>query len=170
MERDRLRMTSYLQIQVMQGDTPFGLRHYWKSQFVDELTDDLIDDLADHYASRPPGSQSNMLIEPVHGMATRVPLDATAFGRRKPGFNVSVLGHWEDPDGDDVEITWVREGARRIASRIPDQGGYLNYTTPDEPQQRVRLAYGDENFSRLLALKQRVDPDNLFRFNNNIRA
>ena len=167
--RDRLEMTSYLQIQVMQGDTPFGIRHYWKSQFTDELSDDLIDEIVDHYHARTAGSISSILIEPVHGQATRVPLDATAFGRRAPGFNVSVLGHWRDPAGDDTEISWVRAGAARVAARNPEGGGYLNYAAPDEPQSRVRAAFGVEKYARLLKVKQRVDPENIFRFNHNIR-
>ena len=162
-------MTSYLQIQVMQGDTPFGIRHYWKSQFTDELSNDLIYDIVDHYQAQPSGSMSSILIEPVHGEATRVPLDATAFGRRAPGFNVSVLGHWRDSAGDVAEISWVRTGAALITARNPGGGGYLNYAAPDEPQERVRAAFGEEKYARLLKVKQRVDPDNIFRFNHNIR-
>lgn len=168
--RDRLGMTSYLQIQVMQGDTPFGIRHYWKSQFTDGLSDDLIDDVVEHYNARTKGSISSILIEPVHGQATRVPKDATAFGRRAPGFNVSVLGHWRDPAGDEAEISWVRAGAARVTARNPEGGGYLNYAAPDEPQERVRAAFGADKYARLLAVKQRVDPGNIFRFNHNIRA
>ena len=167
--RDRLNMTSYLQIQVMQGDTPFGLRHYWKSQFVDALSDQLIDEIVGVFSCRPEGSVSNILVEPLHGAATRVPVDATAFGRRQPGFNVSVLGHWVDAASDQAEISWVREGAARIAAVTPDHGGYLNYVTPDEPQSRVLAAFGAEKYARLLRLKQRLDPENTFRFNNNIR-
>ena len=81
-----------------------------------------------------------------------------------------MLGHWLNPDADNVEIGWVREGAERIASRVPDKGGYLNYGAPDEPTNRVRAAFGAEKFLRLLALKRQVDPDNLFRFNHNIRS
>ncbi len=166
---DRLGLTSYLQLQVMQGDTPFGIRHYWKSQFVDSLDDQLIDDIVDQVDSRPPGSESEILIEPIHGLATRVPLDATAFGRRAPGYNVSPLGHWTDPASDDAEIRWVREAAARFGSHNPRDGGYLNYAAPDETHDRVRAAYGDEKYARLLEVKRRVDPDNRFRFNHNIR-
>jgi len=80
-----------------------------------------------------------------------------------------VLGHWRDPAIDDDEIAWVRDGAQRIAAHEPDNGGYLNYAAPDEPHERVRAAFGDAKFARLLDVKRRVDPDNLFRFNHNIR-
>ena len=166
---DRLGLTSYLQIQVMLGDTPFGIRHYWKSQFVDDLNDQLIDEIVRQVDARPPGSDSEILIEPVHGLATRIPLDATAFGRRAPGFNVSPLGHWTNPANDEAEIAWVREAAARFGSYNPTGGGYLNYAAPDEAQDRVRAAYGDDKYARLLDVKRRVDPDNRFRFNHNIR-
>ena len=76
MLRDGLGLTSYLQIQVMQGDTPFGLRHYWKSHFVESLPDELIDQTVEERGDV-------VLFEPMHGAATRVPAGATAFGRRE---------------------------------------------------------------------------------------
>ena len=54
---DGLGLNSYLQIQVMQGDTPFGIRHYWKSHFVDALSDRLIEEIVEHYTRRPPGRE-----------------------------------------------------------------------------------------------------------------
>src|SRR6478672_282118 len=93
---DGLGLTSYLQLQVMQGDTPFGLRHYWKSQFVDSLPDDLIDDTVDHYLTHPQHGWDDVLIEQIHGAALRVPPDATAFSRRDKCFNVSPMATWED--------------------------------------------------------------------------
>ena len=66
---DGLGLTSYLQIQVMQGDTPFGLRHYWKSHFVDALPDDLIDRIVDHYLAHPQDGWDVVLFEQMHGAA-----------------------------------------------------------------------------------------------------
>jgi FAD/FMN-containing dehydrogenase len=165
---DGLGLNSYLQIQVMQGDTPFGIRHYWKSHFVDALSDGLIDDIVDHYAARAAGHDSSILIEPLHGQARRVPVEDAPWNRRGPGYNVSVLGHWRDPAIDDAEIAWVRAGAARVAAHSKDGAGYLNYGAPDEPADRVRAAFGDIKYERLRAIKHRYDPDNLFRYNHNI--
>jgi FAD/FMN-containing dehydrogenase len=165
---DGLGLNSYLQIQVMQGDTPFGIRHYWKSHFVEALPDALIDEVVEHFVGRAPVSESDILIEPLHGQARRVPIEATAWSRRDPGYNVSVLGHWLEPTIDASEIAWVRAGAARVASYSGSGGGYLNYGAPDEPTERVRAAFGDEKFERLREIKRRFDPDNLFRFNHNI--
>jgi len=165
---DGLGLNSYLQIQVMQGDTPFGIRHYWKSHFVEALSDALIDEVVELFVGRAPASESNILIEPLHGQARRVPIEETAWSRRDPGYNVSVLGHWREPAIDDSEIAWVRAGAARVASYSQSGGGYLNYGAPDESTDRVRAAFGDEKFERLREIKRRFDPDNLFRFNHNI--
>jgi FAD/FMN-containing dehydrogenase len=165
---DGLGLNSYLQIQVMQGDTPFGIRHYWKSHFVDALSEGLIEDIVEYYAGRATGCDSSILIEPLHGQARRVPLEDTAWNRRDPGYNVSVLGHWRDPAIDDAEIGWVRAGAVLVAAHSQDGGGYLNYGAPDEPADRVRAAFGDAKYERLRAIKHRYDPDNLFRYNHNI--
>ena len=166
---DGLGLTSYLQIQVMQGDTPFGLRHYWKSHFVDSLPDDLIDEIVDHYLAHPQDGGDVVLIEQMHGAALRVPPDATAFSRREK--MLQRERRW--PPGRTrprTPTTSPGRGARppRSQKRSASGGGYLNYGAPDEPIERVRAAYGDANFERLRQVKRRYDPHNLFRFNHNI--
>ena len=165
---DGLGLTSYLQIQVMQGDLPFGLRHYWKSHFVDSLPDDLIDEIVDHYLAHPPDGGDAVLIEQMHGAALRVPPDATAFSRREKCFNVSAMAQWEDDATDAEHIAWARRTPAALQERSSSGGGYLNYGAPDEPIERVRAAYGAANFERLRQVKRRYDPHNLFRFNHNI--
>jgi FAD/FMN-containing dehydrogenase len=165
---DGLGLTSYLQIQVMQGDTPFGLRHYWKSQFVDSLPDDLIDEIVDNYLAHPQDGSDVVLFEQMHGAALRVPADATAFSRREKCINVSPMGTWEDAATDAEHIAWARRTSAVLADRSTSGGGYLNYGAPDEPIERVRAAYGHAKFERLRQVKRRYDPHNLFRFNHNI--
>jgi FAD/FMN-containing dehydrogenase len=165
---DGLGLTSYLQIQVMQGDIPFGLRHYWKSHFVDALPDAVIDQIVDHYLAHPPDGWDVVLIEQMHGAAARVPPDATAFSRRERCFNVSATATWEDAATDASHIAWARRMSDVLAERSTSGGGYLNYGAPDEPIERVRAAYGEAKFERLRQVKRRYDPHNLFRFNHNI--
>ena len=165
---DGLGLRSYLQIQVMQGDTPFGLRHYWKGHFVDSLPDDLIDEIVEHYLAHPPDGWDEVLIEQIHGAALRVAPEATAFGRRDLCFNISALGIWDDPAQDAGHIAWARRTAAALESRSVTGGGYLNYGATDEPVARVRAAYGDAKFEKLRQVKRRYDPGNLFRFNHNI--
>jgi FAD/FMN-containing dehydrogenase len=165
--RDRLGLTSYLQIQVMQGDTPFGLRLYWKGHFVDSLPDDLIDEIVEQYLRHAQDGEDGVLIEAMHGAALRVPADATAFSRRDACFNVSALAIWDDATRDAEHIAWSRRTAAALES-YSSGGGYLNYGAPDEPIERVRDAYGDAKFEKLRQAKRRYDPHNLFRFNHNI--
>ena len=80
----------------MQGDTPFGLRHYWKSHFVESLPDELIDQTVEQYFAHPADGGDVVLFEPMHGAATRVPAGATAFGRREPCFQRECTGDLED--------------------------------------------------------------------------
>lgn len=132
------------------------------------LPDDLIDEIVEHYLAHPQDGEDEILIEPMHGAARRVPADATAFSRRDPCFNVSGLAIWEDATQDGEHIDWARRTAAVVASHSAGAGGYLNYGAPDEPIERVRAAYGDSTFERLRHTKQRYDPDNMFRFNHNI--
>ena len=147
-------------------DLPFGLRHYWKGHFVRELPDALLGEL--EQAIDPEQPRGSILIEAIHGAASRVPADATAVGFRTAAFNVSALGIWEDPAQDEAGIAWARRTAQAAAAFSSSGGGYLNYMQDDEPLERVRAAFGHETFARLQAVKRNYDPGNVLRFNQNI--
>lgn len=162
-----LRPRSYVEMQSVYPDLPFGLRHYWKGHFVRDLTDELIERTVEHFAMRR-GKIGAILVEPLHGAARRVPADATAFSQREARYNVSALSVWEDPDTDAEEIAWARAYAGAAERYSVTGGGYLNYMAHDEPAERVRAAYGPAKFERLRELKRRYDPTNMLRFNQNI--
>jgi hypothetical protein len=158
---------SYLQLQGIFGEIPFGLRHYWKGHFVNALPDDLIELVVEHFARRT-SPLGTILIEPLHGLATRVPEDATAFANRHAAFNVSGISIWESEDDDEEQTAWARDFADGVQPHSTRGGGYLNYMGRDEPLERVEAAFGPEKFARLRELKRKFDPDNLFRQNQNI--
>ncbi len=165
LQLDDVRRRPYLELQSML-DMPFGLRHYWKGHFVNELPDTLLDDLERRI---DPGVQrGSILIEAIHGAASRVPRGATPVGFRDAAFNVSALGIWEDPAADEEQIAWARATAAAAAPYSLQGGGYLNYMQGDEPVERVRAAFGAEAFERLQAVKRRYDPANVLRFNQNV--
>jgi FAD/FMN-containing dehydrogenase len=148
-------------------DPGYGVdRNYWKGHFVRELPDELIQILVGAMTSmgRPPGG---ILIESLHGAPKDVDPGTAALGYRDAAFNISVMASWEDPALDDDHIAWSRETAAAIEPWATS-GGYANYMQADEPLERVRAAFGAENFTRLQALKSRYDPDNLLRRNQNI--
>ena len=164
---DAVRPTSYLQLQAIFGEIPFGLRHYWKGHFVTAMPDEAIEFFVEHFARRrsPLGS---VLIEPLHGQARRVPDDATAFANRDAAFNMSGLSIWESPDDDDEQIAWARAFGDGVAPYSSRGGGYVNYMGSDEPLERVQAAFGADKFARLREIKRTFDPDNVFRQNQNI--
>lgn len=162
---ETLRPMTYLGMQAF-GELPFGLRHHWKGHFVRELPDALIHDLVDYFVEQPP-ILGGFLFEPLHGRVKRVPDESAAFGQRTAAFNISALSVWDDPSRDAEGAAWARRGAEILAPYSLTGGGYLNYAT-DEPAERVRAAFGEERFARLVEVKRRYDPDNRFRFNHNI--
>lgn len=142
-----------------------GFRNYWKSHDFLELSDGLIDVLVSH-AERIPDPNTEIAYAQVGGAISRVPADATAYGHRDAQYVMNVHGRWTDPDRDEACIGWARD-LFRAAAPFATGGVYVNFLTGDE-SDRVRAAYG-ANYERLVALKERYDPTNLFRLNQNIR-
>ena len=166
--RDTVRPMSYLELQAVFGELPFGYRNYWKGHFLNELPDDLIDFTVQHYAKRASThAHGSILLEAFHGAACRVDQNAMAFNQRAARFNVSALAIWEREEDDNIQRVWARDYADVLESHS-SSGGYLNYTNPDDSLDRVRAAFGPEKFERLRQIKKRYDPENLFRFNHNI--
>lgn len=100
------------------------------------------------------------------GALSRVSPDATAYGSREARWFVNCDSAWADPAEDERHVSFTREAASRLRS-ISDGGMYLHYGSP-EPEDQVKAAYGD-NYERLVEIKERWDPTNLFRMNQNIR-
>jgi hypothetical protein len=144
---------------------PKGARNYWKSAFLTELTDEVVEILAAAY-DVVPSPMSGIVLEHFHGEVTRVPVDATAYPHREPGFNVVIAGEWLDAAEDDANIGWVRD---LFAALEPHRAArvYVNYMGDDDTD-RLADAYGP-NLDRLVALKREWDPGNLFHLNQNIK-
>jgi FAD/FMN-containing dehydrogenase len=144
---------------------PPGLQHYWKANFVKELTDDAI---AAHLVHGPklPVVNSTVHIYPINGAVHQVPSDATAFSSRDANFATVIAGMWPDPAENEQNTQWVRDYYDATAP-LSEEGGYVNFMASDD-QDRVRTNYG-ENYDRLASLKRQYDPGNLFRFNQNIQ-
>ena len=142
-----------------------GMRNYWKSHDFRELSDGLIDVLVD-YAHRIPDPQTEIAFAQLGGAVRRVPPEATAYGHRDAQFVMNVHGRWKDPAKDAACISWARD-LFQAAAPFATGAVYVNFMTQDE-QDRVQAAYGG-NYGRLVELKTRYDPTNLFRLNQNIR-
>jgi FAD/FMN-containing dehydrogenase len=162
---DGIRPMRYPDVQRIFAEIPFGLYNYWKGHMVRDLTDDVVEATMEAFDSMA-SEHSAILIEAPHGAVGRVPADATAFGQRDARFNASALAIWEPSEAPERHIAWARTYAGAVEPAAT--GGYINYLTADASADEVAAAYGRKRFERLVALKDRYDPTNMFRFNQNI--
>ncbi|TVT21783.1 FAD-binding oxidoreductase [Amycolatopsis acidiphila] len=147
------------------GLVPPGLQHYWKANFVTELTDDAIAAHLEH-GPKLPAVNSTVHIYPINGACHRVGSDETAFAYRDANFATVIAGMWPDPAENDANVQWVRDYYAATAP-YSEEGGYINFMAGDD-QDRIRANYRG-NYDRLVEVKKRYDPDNLFHLNQNIK-
>jgi FAD/FMN-containing dehydrogenase len=144
---------------------PPNLLNYWKAEFIDSVSDDFVDVWVDAFASVP-SPNSSMLLFPIHGAATRVAADVTAYPHRS-GIHAGIYSLWTDKTLNASNIAWVRETWGRIQPFAPG-GVYVNELGDDEGDDRVQQAYA-ANYPRLASIKAKYDPQNLFCLNANVR-
>jgi FAD/FMN-containing dehydrogenase len=168
LEQD-LGARTYLELQAMSGILPFGLRHYWKGHFLRHLDVALFQSLVDSISDADAVGDALILLEGMVGAGRVEPPGGAAFGQRDAAWNASALAIWESPAEDERAIRWARRVADLLASASLTGGGYVNYSPVDETSDRVKAAYGPDRYLRLVAVKRRLDPDNVFRFNHNLR-
>jgi FAD/FMN-containing dehydrogenase len=149
---------------LLEQASPPGLRNYWKAEFIRTLSDEFIDSWVESYDSVP-SPLSFQLLFPIHGAASKVAPDATAYPHRH-GLHLGVYGAWKPGDADEPNIEWVRKTWTR-AQAFAAGGLYVNEIGIDDGADRVQRAYG-VNFERLSLIKAQYDPANLFRINANI--
>jgi hypothetical protein len=146
---------------------PIGRRYYWKSSLHQSLTDPVMDAVVAHGSARP-SDDSKIIIEHYHGAFNRVGISETAYPHRDIQYQVVIIGGWDDPATDAAGIQWTRDC---FAATEPHgkQAQFLNFSVFDElnGRERVRNGFGP-NYPRLVEVKRRYDPANLFRENNNI--
>ncbi|HEX2290064.1 MAG TPA: BBE domain-containing protein, partial [Pseudonocardiaceae bacterium] len=147
------------------GLVPRGLQHYWKADYVAELTDDAIQAHIEH-GKKTPVVNSTMHLYSINGAAHRVGPDETAFGHRDAKYAAVIAGMWPDPADNDANITWVRDYYAAIHPHSGTEGGYINFMSGDDAG-RAPENYGP-NYERLRGVKAAYDPGNLFHLNQNI--
>jgi FAD/FMN-containing dehydrogenase len=147
------------------GLVPPGLQHYWKANFVKELTNEAIEAHAEH-GPKIPVVNSTMHIYPINGACHRVASDQTAFAYRDANFATVIAGMWPDPAQNTANIKWVKDYYDATAPHS-ESGGYINFMAEDD-QSRIKDNYKG-NYKRLVDVKRRYDGDNLFHVNQNIK-
>lgn len=145
---------------------PAGLYHYWKADFINELTDEMID-IHVKYGAKVPSFQSTMHVYPLGGKSRTVKNDASAFSFREAKFVHVIPAMYPDPADNEKNKAWVREYWEALHP-LSAGGAYVNFLYNDEGDERIAATYGD-NYKRLVSLKNKYDPTNMFRFNQNIK-
>ena len=144
---------------------PAGLQHYWKADFATQLTEGAIKAHLE-YGPKVPVVSSTMHIYPINGACNRVASDATAFAYRDAKFATVIAGMWPDPADNEKNTKWVKDYYQAVHPHsLP--GGYVNFMAGDD-QGRIRDNYKG-NYDRLVAIKRKYDPANLFHMNQNIK-
>jgi len=164
---DTIAPTSYVQLNTLfDAAVPYGeVQRYWKSSFLKQLGDDLIEILIERSAKML-SPMSMVLFFHLHGAAARVDRNATAFGLRDDQWDYDVISQWTDPDESADHVQWTREFWTAVEPFATGEV-YVNHLDSEEAT-RIRAAYS-QGYERLVALKNKYDPTNLFRLNQNIK-
>ncbi|MGW2702272.1 FAD-binding protein [Streptomyces sp. NPDC001340] len=164
-ESELVGAVPYVDLQCML-DVPPGLRNHWSAEYLAGLPDELVDVYCARAAGMPVPTASQHLVFPQGGAIAAGPHEYPVPYRDAP-WAVHPFAVWEDPADDERALAWVRDV--RAGVRPWSTGDvYLNFIG-DEGAERVRAGLGAGNLLRLEKVKRAYDPDNVFRFNHNIR-
>lgn len=142
-----------------------GARNYWKSHNFTELADGALNSVIE-FAGKLPSPHCEIFMAAIAGAPNRIAPNAMAYGHRDAKFVLNVHGRWDEAKDDQKCIAWAREFFKASAP-YASAGAYVNFMTAEE-SERVVGAYGS-NYERLLEIKRRYDPENVFHLNQNIK-
>ena len=147
------------------GLVDHGARNYWKSHHLKDLSDPCIDAIV-KFAAKLPSQECEVFIPHMEGAPSRGTEGETAFAHRSPPFVLNIHTRWQEAVDDEKCLQWARdfhEGTQPFA-----QGVYVNFLS-QEGEDRIREAYTDTVWKRLVDVKNTWDPQNLFHMNQNIK-
>ena len=142
-----------------------GARNYWKSHHLTGLTDAFIDTVMEA-AQNFPSPHCDFFIAHWEGAPSRIDENATAYAYRKEPFAINIHTRWTDAGDDEKCRSWARNIYEKILPFA--KGVYVNFLSEEE-EARVKDAYSEEGWRKLVQIKTKYDPDNLFRMNQNIK-
>ena len=164
----KVTTTSYLEMQTRYDQAAAQrVEGYLKSGFVQKLDPAFNEAMVAAIADETTPAAMPITLPQVGGAIARVDPRATAFAHRDPGYAVLFNLHWTDPAQSDRIVAWARATWKRIEPSM--RGVYVNFTSTEDAEQRLRETYG-VNYERLVELKKKYDPTNLFRLNVNLAA
>jgi FAD/FMN-containing dehydrogenase len=166
---DHIGPMAYCQVQTLLDAAAIrGRRYYIKSSMMQRISDSAIDTLIKRFATVP-SPLSLLAFQQLGNAANRVSATATAFSHRDALCEWACISSWLDPAADDVNIQWARELSETMRP-FTTGSDYINQIglETEEGSERIKAAFG-VNYDRLVAVKNKYDPTNLFRHNQNVR-
>ena len=167
---DHIELMSYeyLQTKLLDAEAPPGRHHYVKAQMGEVITNDAIEAIISQF-QKVTSPLSSIMFQQLGNAANRVPVDTTAFGHRQAIHEWIAMATWLDPGESEIHVRWARETAEAMEP-FTSSGSYVNQLGPEaeEGMDRIKSSYG-ANYERLVAVKNKYDPTNLFRLNPNIK-
>ncbi|MGH9719478.1 MAG: BBE domain-containing protein [Bryobacteraceae bacterium] len=137
----------------------------WKSEHLAAVGPELFAKLIE-YAERVASPHSAILLFPIGGSLSPLPVDHPAVGNRDAAVVLNIAASWESAADDAANVEWAR-AAWRDMRRFSTGGTYVNFLTEEEGGERILAAYGSD-YHRLVEVKTKWDPGNLIRANKNI--
>jgi FAD/FMN-containing dehydrogenase len=150
---------------ILDATQPKGRRYYWKSEYLAGVTPEISKGVIEH-GGRITSPFSGIVLFPVGGAIAKLPNNHSAVGNRDASVVLNITASWENPQDDGANIAWARTAWQEMKS-FSTGGTYINFQTEDEGEDRIRSAYG-ANHDRLVDIKTKWDPRNLFRMNKNV--
>ncbi len=152
--------------QMLDAGNPDGVREYFKVDYLSSLPDEAIDVIVEQ-AEQLPAPFGQLILGPMGGAVGHTDPSTRALTIPDAPWVYFCLSMWMDPSEDERNTAWARGFAE--AMRAFGVGKALpNFIEPDEGNARLRASYGEDKYERLVALKDKWDPDNVFRLNQNI--
>jgi len=153
--------------QILDEDYPDGMRYYWKSLYLDSLSDSALDRI-EYWGTQAPSPLSTVDVWELGGAITETDIEESAFAGRHAPFLLGVEANWEDPSMDDENVQWVRDCLADMR-QFSDGSVYLNFPGFLEDNDETMEKTFGAAYDRLVAVKDRYDPTNLFALNQNVR-
>lgn len=165
---DTIGLTPFVDHQaIFDAGVPLGFHYYEKSEFLHDLNEELIEVLSAH-GETVTSPYTFVGLFQLGGAVSRVNEADTAYTHRDVSYSLVISAAWEDPKDSEEHIGWAREFWSAVQPHSTG-GVYVNFLSDDDGEDRVKAAYGPEKYARLVELKDKYDPSNFFRLNQNIK-
>jgi hypothetical protein len=151
---------------IVENFNPPGLRNYWKNSYLSDLSEDATDLMIERFRALP-APHSHIVLYTLSGAVNCADPEATAVACRDARHVFLIVGMWSDPGADGKNIQQVRDFSTAMRP-FCTSGSYLNYEAELNPEQ-IQSAFSPGKYKRLVDLKNKYDPRNVFRGNQNIR-